>query len=90
MIANNRLSPLEFNISIQITSGCIGLKYVYYSFFRAPDGCFQYFFENVNTIMTFNYDGAIARANTDGGVLANLDYRICIKKNAGKYRRSSF
>jgi len=51
--------------------------------YRAPDGCFQYFFENVNTIMTFNYDGAIARANTDGGVLANLDYRICIKKNAG-------
>ena len=60
------------------------------SFFRAPDGCFQYFFENVNTIMTFNYDGATARANNDGGVLANLDYRICIKKNAGKYRRNSF
>ena len=36
------------------------------SFFRAPDGCFQYFFENVNTIMTFNYDGATARANADG------------------------
>jgi len=51
--------------------------------YRAPDGCFQYFFENVNTIMTFNYDGATARANSDGGVLSGLDYRICIKKNAG-------
>ena len=40
--------------------------------------------------MTFNYDGATARANNDGGVLANLDYRICIKKNAGKYRRNRF
>lgn len=51
--------------------------------YRAPDGCFQYFFENVNTIMTFNYDGATARANADGGVLSGLDYRICIRKNAG-------
>jgi len=51
--------------------------------YRAPDGCFQYFFENVNTIMTFNYDGATARANNDGGVLSELDYRICIKKNDG-------
>ena len=40
--------------------------------------------------MTFNYDGATARANNDGGGLANLDYRICIKKNAGKYRRNHF
>jgi len=51
--------------------------------YRAPDGCFQYFFENVNTIMTFNYDGATARANADGGVLSGLDYRICIRKNDG-------
>jgi len=51
--------------------------------YRAPDGCFQYFFENVNTIMTFNYDGATARANADGGVLSELDYRICIRKNDG-------
>ena len=83
---NNRLSPLELNIRLWLywTEICLSFS------FRAPDGCFQYFFENTNTIMTFNYDGATARANTDGGVLAELDYRICIKQNAGKYRRSSF
>ena len=61
-----------------------------YSFFRAPDGCFQYFFENVNTIQTFNWDGANARAGNDGGVLANLDYRICIRKNKGNCWLCSF
>jgi len=51
--------------------------------YRAPQGCLQYFFENVNTITSFNYDGNIGRAGTEGGVLANQDYRICIKQNPG-------
>jgi len=51
--------------------------------YRAPQGCLQYFFENVNTITSLNWDGATARAGNDGGVLANQDYRICIKQNPG-------
>jgi len=51
--------------------------------YRAPQGCLQYFFENVNTITSFNYDGNVGRAGTEGGVLANQDYRICIKQNPG-------
>jgi len=51
--------------------------------YRAPQGCLQYFFENVNTISSFNYDGNIGRAGTEGGVLANQDYRICIRQNPG-------
>merc|ERR1712122_341319 len=53
------------------------------SAYRAPQGCLQYFFENVNTITSYNYDGNIGRAGTEGGVLANQDYRICIKQNPG-------
>jgi len=53
------------------------------SAYRAPQGCLQYFFENINTITSFNYDGNIGRAGTEGGVLANQDYRICIKQNPG-------
>ena len=52
-------------------------------FYRAPQGCMQYFFENVNTITSYNYDGNIGRAGTEGGVLANQDYRICIRQNPG-------
>jgi len=51
--------------------------------YRAPQGCMQYFFENVNTITSFNYDGNTGRAGNDGGVLRNLDYRICIRQNPG-------
>jgi len=51
--------------------------------YRAPQGCLQYFFENVNTITSFNYDGNVGRSGTEGGVLANQDYRICIKQNPG-------
>jgi len=51
--------------------------------YRAPQGCLQYFFENVNTITSYNFDGNIGRAGTEGGVLANQDYRICIKQNRG-------
>jgi len=51
--------------------------------YRAPQGCMQYFFENVNTITSYNYDGNIGRAGTEGGVLAHQDYRICIKQNPG-------
>jgi len=51
--------------------------------YRAPQGCLQYFFENVNTITSFNYDGNTGRAGNDGGVLRNLDYRICIRQNPG-------
>jgi len=50
---------------------------------RAPNGCLQYFLENTNTIQTFNWDGESARANMDGGLLANQDYRACIRQNAG-------
>jgi len=50
---------------------------------RAPNGCLQYFLENTNTVQTFNWDGANARANADGGLLASQDYRACIRQNAG-------
>jgi len=50
---------------------------------RAPNGCLQYFLENTNTIQTFNWDGATARAGSDGGLLAAQDYRACIRQNAG-------
>merc|ERR1711963_560577 len=50
---------------------------------RAPNGCLQYFLENTNTIQTFNWDGATARACADGGLLAAQDYRACIRQNAG-------
>jgi len=51
--------------------------------YRAPQGCLQYFFENVNTITSYNYDGNDGRDGTEGGVLANQDYRICIRQNPG-------
>merc|ERR1712088_1162055 len=51
--------------------------------YRAPQGCLQYFFENVNTITSLNWDGLATRSGTGGGVLANQDYRICIKQNPG-------
>ena len=41
------------------------------------------FFDNVNTITSFNWDGNSGRANTNGGILANQDYKICIKRNQG-------
>merc|ERR1711944_25348 len=50
---------------------------------RAPNGCLQYFFENTNTVQTFNWDGETARANAAGGLLAAQDYRACIRQNAG-------
>merc|ERR1711944_122558 len=50
---------------------------------RAPNGCLQYFLENTNTVQTFNWDGGSARTNMDGGLLANQDYRACIRQNAG-------
>jgi len=50
---------------------------------RAPNGCLQYFFENTNTVQTFNWDGETARANAAGGLLANQDYRACFRQNAG-------
>ena len=46
----------------------------------------QYFFENVNTITSLNWDGLATRSGTGGGVLANQDYRICIKQNPGKLK----
>ena len=58
-------------------------------FYRAPQGCLQYFFENVNTITSFNYDGNTGRAGNDGGVLRNLDYRICIRQNPGNFLRQN-
>ena len=53
--------------------------------YRAPQGCLQYFFENVNTITSYNYDGNDGRDGTEGGVLANQDYRICIRQNPGNF-----
>ena len=53
---------------------------------RAPQGCLQYFFENVNTITSLNWDGLATRSGTGGGVLANQDYKICIKQNPGKLK----
>jgi len=50
---------------------------------RAPNGCLQYYFENVNTISTFNWDGLATRTGTGGGTLANMDYRACIRQNKG-------
>merc|ERR1711936_949794 len=51
--------------------------------FRAPQGCAQMFFDNVNTITSFNWDGNSGRTGTNGGILANQDYKICIKRNQG-------
>ena len=67
----------RFLRNISLISGCL------FHFYRAPQGCLQYFFENVNTITSYNFDGNIGRAGTEGGVLANQDYRICIKQNPG-------
>lgn len=50
---------------------------------RAPNGCLQYYLENVNTISSFNWDGSTTRSGTDGGTLANMDYRACIRQNKG-------
>jgi len=50
---------------------------------RAPNGCLQYYFENVNTVSSFNWDGSTARSGTDGGLLANMDYKACIRQNKG-------
>ena len=51
--------------------------------YRAPNGCLQYYFENVNTVSSFNWDGSTARSGTDGGLLANMDYKACIRQNKG-------
>ena len=68
--------------NISLITGCL------FRFYRAPQGCLQYFFENVNTITSFNYDGNVGRSGTEGGVLANQDYRICIKQNSGNLSES--
>jgi len=51
--------------------------------FRAPQGCAQMYFDNVNTITSFNWDGNSGRTGTNGGILASQDYKICIKQNKG-------
>jgi len=50
---------------------------------RAPNGCLQYYLENRNVISSFNWDGSAARSGSDGGLLANQDYRSCIRQNEG-------
>jgi len=50
---------------------------------RAPNGCLQYYLENVNTISSFNWDGLSTRTGTAGGTLASVDYRACIRQNKG-------
>ena len=51
--------------------------------YRAPQGCAQMYFDNVNTIKSFNWDGNSGRSGTNGGILASQDYKICIKQNKG-------
>ena len=79
---NGELNYFSVYRNISLIIGCL------FRFYRAPQGCLQYFFENVNTITSFNYDGNVGRAGTEGGVLANQDYRICIKQNPGNLSES--
>ncbi|XP_053686199.1 uncharacterized protein LOC128735735 [Sabethes cyaneus] len=58
------------------------------SAYQAPAGCLQYFFTNTGTIASFNYGSAANSALNSLGMigtrqLANSNYGICIRANAG-------
>jgi len=48
---------------------------------KAPQGCLQYFTGVKNTVTSFNFDGTLGTAT--GGELANQDYRVCFRQEAG-------
>jgi len=48
---------------------------------KAPQGCLQYFTGVSNTVTSFNFDGTAGTAT--GGELANQDYRVCFRQEAG-------
>merc|ERR1712038_116062 len=48
---------------------------------RAPNGCLQYFTGTTNTVKSYNWDGSAACA--PGCQLANQDYNVCFRTEAG-------
>jgi len=48
---------------------------------RAPNGCLQYFTGATNTVQSYNWDGTNACAT--GCQLANQDYNVCFRTEAG-------
>ena len=51
-------------------------------YFRAPNGCLQYFTGIRNTVTSFNFDGTSAHAT--GGNLMTQDYNVCFRTEQGK------
>ena len=58
------------------------MNYSIIIFYRAPNGCLQYFTGIRNTVTSFNFDGTSTRA--PGGNLQIQDYTICFRTEEGK------
>ena len=58
------------------------MNYSMIIFYRAPNGCLQYFTGIRNTVTSFNFDGTSTRA--PGGNLQIQDYTICFRTEEGK------
>ena len=56
--------------------------YHMFIYFRAPNGCLQYFTGIRNTVTSFNFDGTGAHAT--GGNLMVQDYNACFRTEQGK------
>ena len=68
-------------ITLSNTTKTLTADYIFFT--RAPQGCLQYFTGLKNTVTSFNFDGTLG--TTTGGELANQDYRVCFRQEAGKW-----